>query len=771
MLRALRSLRRMPGWAISATALLVCALSLSTLTFAMLDGALLRPLPYAQADNLFQVESRIQSQSLTLAAREVRATAQVFGEQNIAAFRYSGTRRLAGIGSVTVAETTSSFLQTLGVGLAYGSLEMFSQPGQPTPAFVTQEVWSRAQRQMDNPTPFVLRSEDGATGAVMVIGVLPASFVFPDSSGHVDLLTPLVIAPGFESARGLRSILRKPSGVPLSEVEARLSASWKAFPNSPTPRLTDLRRSLTRRFRPFLQAAGVAAGLLLFLGVGNLVVLFRVRIRARGEEIATMRALGASAWHVARLIGSETLVLVVMTGLVSLLLTAYALPLLESLMPSEGRVLQDGGLTLRTVVFLIAIQLTVLGLLCVSQFLAASHLRARNVSLGRVTASRNLLEQVQSSIQAALAFVLVLGGLLVIGSLGRVFGEELGIASQGLAVFVVDFDRVPDGARPDVAQVIVSSLNARAGISAGIMGGLYMERALTGSAFRLPPGADVRGLTQDLPVSVGYFNATGIKASQGRLPTDQELLTGQPTAVVSELVAKTYWPGTPAIGQTLSGREATIEVVGVVPDVRLAARDLPAQGEIYHSLALRGARSVSNSANLFVRAPSTRLAQSAVLETAEAAGYQISIARADSVDDRVSQSIAARRLSAWLLGGFGGSALLIAVVGAFGTASASVAQRRHEIAVRIALGSSAREVVRLLLVRHLRPIVIGLAAGGGLALLSAKAIGSLLYGVTSVPSGWWFAAALGVVLATSVAVLGPVVRASRIDPMVALKVD
>jgi hypothetical protein len=273
-----------------------------------------------------------------------------------------------------------------------------------------------------------------------------------------------------------------------------------------------------------------------------------------------------------------------------------------------------------------------------------------------------------------------------------------------------------------------------------------------------------------IPISSGFFALTGLRAIDGRLPTDEEVDRGAPVAVVSERVAREYWPGQSPLGQTLSSKRATVTVIAVVRDARFQGLDEPSTGEIYVPAVL-GVWTASAPTYL-VRAtiPDEAVLRS-LIDAIRAFDPAASIRRAQDVEGALAQSIQRRRFQAGLFGVMAVSGLVVAGAGILGVTAASTARRTREMGVRLALGSSRERLLGLLLREQLAPVVAGLAIGG---LVAAWAVGfarSSLYELSAYDPSVW-TTAIAVVL--GVAVLGtlvPALRAARVDPVQALRVE
>jgi ABC-type antimicrobial peptide transport system permease subunit len=271
-----------------------------------------------------------------------------------------------------------------------------------------------------------------------------------------------------------------------------------------------------------------------------------------------------------------------------------------------------------------------------------------------------------------------------------------------------------------------------------------------------------------LRVSGGFFQATGIELVAGRFPTDAELDTHARVVVVSESVARSYWPDRDAVGQALQTGRDTYVVVGVVRDARFLSLDLPPTGEIYTSIMAFDPG--LSAVRLFLALggdPQSSL--NAVVAHVADTHPAWRVTDGELVETSLARSIQPRRFSAFVASSFGGVAAVFVVVGMMGLVAMSTSRRTREIGVRMALGSTAGRVVTLVFREQLASVVLGLAFGAALAAWAVEFLRSYLFGVTAFDAGVWLAAVALVLASAAAGVLVPAVRASRVDPIEALR--
>ncbi|HSJ96691.1 MAG TPA: FtsX-like permease family protein, partial [Myxococcota bacterium] len=279
---------------------------------------------------------------------------------------------------------------------------------------------------------------------------------------------------------------------------------------------------------------------------------------------------------------------------------------------------------------------------------------------------------------------------------------------------------------------------------------------------------------QGIPVTPGFFQAVGLRAVEGRLPSDAELAAGAPVAVVGRAFAAGHWPGEPAVGRQLLtsvGQRALPPhtIVGVVDDVRFAGWDLDPEAAVYAPYATLN---FGGAPVAFIRTAGDNAAVvREVLRLAEGEGPALRVRRAATAGTLLAETVRPRRLRSWLFGAFAAASLALVAVGLFGLAAMSIVRRAREIGVRLALGATRARLVRGLVVEQFAPVAAGLALGVLLAAWAVRYLQSYLYELTIYDARVWVAAVLVVAGTALAGTLVPSWRASRLDPMRALRTE
>jgi hypothetical protein len=369
--------------------------------------------------------------------------------------------------------------------------------------------------------------------------------------------------------------------------------------------------------------------------------------------------------------------------------------------------------------------------------------------------------------QVAIALVLVLGGTLFVVSLGRVWQEDAGVRTD----HAFRIELTTRGAPQDIATInsLIASVRRVPGVvGAGGLEHAFLQQIFNGSVFDAHPGVDGVGI-ESLPGTAGFLQAAGLNAIEGRLPTDEELEAGSSIIAVSLRAAKRYWPGRPAVGQTLTMRGGPFAVVGVVPEVRFRSLDAEPEGEVYWPIA---AEAKPFLWNLYVRVePGADGAAASILRGLAARFPAYQVLNVQTAAQSYGGVIRQRRFQAWLFGSFDLAALVIVGIGILGLLAMTTARRTREIGIRIALGGTRVRIISLLLREQLASVALGLAAGVAVSVWGLRFVQASLYHLTGYDTAVW-AVAVAVIILTAVAgTLLPARRASRTDPMKALRVD
>ncbi|AKQ66250.1 hypothetical protein A176_003162 [Myxococcus hansupus] len=793
---ALRTFRRAPGFVAAAVLCLALGIGANSVIFSVVHGVLLRPLPYAEPERLVSlVEVRPQGYGGPVSWPTFWAW-----RQNSPAFAHMAA--FTG-GGVTLQDSdaperlqavrgTADFFSVHGVPPLLGRTFEPDEdlPGQAPVAILGERLW----RARFGASPSVLGRSVSLDGvAHTVIGVMPASF-----DGSTDVWLPLV-APLDAAARTRSTVLslraRLAPGVSRASAEAHLKqvAANAALAQAEShrgrsARVIPLDESQTQSWRAPLQVLLGAVTLVLLIACTNVANLLLARAGTRRRELAVRLALGAGRARVVQQLLVESLLLALLGGALATLLARWGLDALLALAPESLPRRQDIALDGAAFLFLLGItsvSALVFGLLPALQ-VSRLDVRGGLAAAGDGGSVPGLGRRLGASlvvVEIALSLVLLVGA----GLLGRGFLHLLG-TSSGLApgqvltlhLAIPDDRFFKDGALDAelpgrLLEPVLEAVRALPGVTAaGMTSVLPIQRAWNNARYQvegapLPePGDEPRA--ERRATSPGYFSTMGIPLLQGRDFTALDAAPDQAgVVIVNETLARRHFPAGGALGQRLHVGATTYAIVGVVGDVRQAGleREPLAEFHVPHGrpwgddgLVLVARTSVP---------PETLLP--AIREAIRRVDGTVPIYRALTLEQVISQSLATRRLALGLLGGFAGLAVVLAAYGLYGVVSLRVAQRTRELGVRMALGARPADVLRLVLHQGAGMTAVGLGVGLGAALGLSQVLASQLHGV-SARDPWTFGVVAALLAAVALfACWVPARRATRMDPLQALRKD
>ena len=818
--QTLRALRHAPWYSSTVIGVIAVGMALATTVFAVVDGVLFKPIQLPASDRLFTVQVGIKG--LAPLARNLHAvSAKDLLDWSAAApgalFTGFSAQPFGGYGSGVNDDAAGgvrvqrNVFDVLGVRPLMGGFDTtdFENEGLIRPVIVTYDVWQGRFQGDANLLGRTVEMDPVRHFGYRIVGVMPRGFVFPSESTDVKVMTPYVATTDAATdprRRGLGEVIvRAPAGIGAeglrSRVEAGMAVTAATFPAlGPKPQgasdagwrrqgpfdradIQPLSVTLGSRSRPLFSAVFMAVVVLVAIGALNVSGLMAARTLDRARELGVRRALGASSASVARLLFVESLVLI---GAGSVIGLAFAWPLLRlalSLLPQEVVLLKPAAIDWRVSAFVIvgAVLLAIpTALWPIRRALASAAVSTAHADAGRASErTRSVGRFAVVAAQVAGGFVLTLGGALLVGSLVAVYSNDIPIRSDDVILVEVEMQGPSGGMRGPSPErnVRIGPLLDRVRQVPGVMSvaitsAQILEGGSWNSGFRPPEGAlklsppdvDVQAVTAD------YYRTVQPQLVAGRFPTDDELARDARVIVVSERLAAAYWPTGSAIGRPLidGNNPEPYQVVGVVKDVRWHSWDTDT-ASIYGPYALLS-RGLSPT---FLVRPRGRAGpvMADVLRAVEAPDLLVKPTRAAMLDDLFVDSVRPRRFQAWLFGSFAAASLTIVGVGILGLLAMATARRVKEVGIRHALGATPFGIVWMLLREQLWPVAAGLAAGGLIAAWSVTLVEKYVYQITTHDARVWAAAAALILTTATIGALVPAVRASRTDPVQALRAD
>ena len=801
----LRALRRDAGSTAAALAALILGIASTTAIFSVVDAVLLRPLPLPEPDRLVRVYQTTAKDELNQISpanyQDIREGQRVFA--GIAPFytlRWN-LRSSDGVEKIRCGAVGAQFLSVLGVrpqlGRDFAPEEEYS--GREKVVIVSEGFWRRVFGGSDSALGKTIQLNDLP---FTVAGVLPRGFSFPGFEG-VELLTPI----GFDAEdlknRGshfLNLVARLKTGVSLgaaragllpiaehiAQVDAANHTGWRM-------QVRGLREEFVDPLRPALALLGGAVVLVLLIACANVAGLFIARGAARQREIAVRTALGGGRGRIVRQLLTESAVLGAGAGALGLLLAYWLVDAIVSLAPAGLPRFGEVHVDLR-----IALAAIALGVAsgCISGVWPALQASRADVTAALRDSSphssagtaRGRARRFLVVAEVALAIVVVVGAGLLLRSFQRLLDVQLGFRPEGVltAQVGVPFERFKHS-QPyaDFFEQLVERAGRIPGVrSAAAVTWLPLDLSgpgQWGNGFSIlgreqpPPGQELNA--QLTWVTPGYFGTMGIPLRAGRTFDGHDRTATQPVVMVNETFARRHFPGESAVGHRLriansfygEGQDKwEWTIVGVVSDTHELGLDQDSPAGIFVSVLQQGFRSM----NLVLRSDGDPSATARDLRRElQALDPTLPLAQVRPVTEVLRSSLAPRRFQLTLISAFGLLALALAGLGLYAVIAHSVTQRTHEFGIRLALGAGPRNVLAMVVRQGLGLAAVGVALGIASALGATQLLRSTLFGVSAAdPITYAMVAALLLALAALASFL-PALRATRVDPAVALRAE
>ncbi|MBI3665941.1 MAG: ABC transporter permease [Acidobacteria bacterium] len=801
---AFRILRRTPGFTIIAVLALALGIGANAAIFSVVNAVILKPLPYEKPEQLVQLWMRftgigIPNDQNWVSAPEFRDLKQNQSLSYLAAIsnesyniNVSGTPE-----RVEAAVVSTSFFPLLGVQAQLGRvfLPEEGRPGQERVVLLSDGLWRR-RFGADAAAPGRKLIMNGQS--YIIVGVMPRWFQLPREA---EMWTPLVfspddLSPNNRGSHAYQVIARIKPGLSLEQTRSDLAAVSSRIieqhPDYPYKEfnfaviMIPLLEQEIGDIKTALWIMMAAVGLVLLIACANVANLLLVRASAREREIAVRQALGVGRWRLVRQLLTESAILGFMGGAAGLLLAHWALRLLITLTAASFPRVAEAAMDFRVLAFTILVSLAT-GILfgLAPAFHAARHVTHEALKEGSrggtAGAGSHGLRGALVVAEVALSLTLLVGSGLLIRSFLRLQEVDTGFRPDGVLTMRI---ALPEQKYPKPEQVrvfyreLLDRIRRLPGVdAAGAVTGL----PLTGTGWsgtttidtQAVPPQDTTPEADQRPVIPGYFEAMGIPLVRGRYFDRRDTETSAPVAIIDETMAKTYWPNEDPIGKRIKqgGRQWTAPwrtIVGVVRHVRYRTLESPSRVEFYWPF--EQTPFPLNSMSLAVHTSADpRTLSAAVERQVLSLDPDQPVYRIRTMHELMAESMARRRLSMFLLAIFAGVALMLAAVGIYGIMSYSVAQRSHELGIRMALGARSAGVVWLVLGQSLWLTMTGIIAGLAGSLLLTNFLSSLLFNVKATDPATFLSVALLLTAVALVASFIPAYRATTVDPVIALR--
>ncbi len=792
---AARRLRRSPGFTAAATATLALAIGANAALFALVDAVVLKPLPYPEAERLVAVVEHGGGGRSSIAPANI-ADYRVSALESLAAWHFTEMDLSEGGRPETLFAHAVGyeFFAVLGTGPTLGRafLPEEDREGGAKVVILSDGLW----RSRFGADPSVVgRTIRLDRLAYEVVGVLPPGFAPPAGMAGraVSLYVPAAFPAELLANRGdheTNLVARLRRGASLAEAQAEIGAVAERLARDHPDTNREVRaevvrldRDVTRDVRGSLLLLWACVAAVLAIACLNVANLQVVRALSRQREMAITNALGASRARLVTGLLVESLLLASLGGLLGLALAQGLLTALVSLAPAGTPRIADAALDLRVLGFSLAVSLATGVLFGLLPALTATRVQPAAVlqTGAREHGTRAVLRWRGALLtgQVALALVLVLAATLVVRSMIRLQAMALGFETERVLAVRV---KLPETRYPDAAsrlaffEELERRIAARPGVEAVAFANNLPLRGGWGTGVQIegrPPGPRGGDDVDAQAVSRGYFRTLGIPMLRGRGFEESDRQGAPFVALVNEDYVRRFSPGANVLGTRFRRGERApwVSVVGVVGSLRRDGLDADLTPQIYLPAAQTGIYPV-RLADVAVRGNGGAGALGALVRAEVLAlDPEQPISRVMSLDEALARGVASRRFGLALLAGFAVVALVLTLVGIYGVASYSVGQRVPELGVRVALGADRGRILGLVVRGVLVQVALGVAVGLGLALLATRALGGLLFEVAPTDPATFAAVPVLVVLAAALAALGPALRATRIDPVAALRYE
>ncbi|MCI0490673.1 MAG: ABC transporter permease [Blastocatellia bacterium] len=792
---AVRMLAKRPGFTFAAVLMLALGIGANTAIFSVVNTILLRPLPYKDPARLVALESTNPEGGKGFSGGVSPADFWDWHDESRSFEQlavYGGT----GVSfpteeqpeTIAAARVSVNFFQTFGVepvlGRAFTPEEGFLNG--PKAIILSHRLWQRRFRADPSIVGQTIRADDGA---VTIAGVMPPDFKMP---GYAEAWTPLprdssemrLRANRYFSAAGR---LKEGKTIEAAEAEmkaiaARLEAAYPKDNENWSVTLTRWRDYTVRGGKTALMILMGAVALVLLIACANVANLMLGRATSRRKEMAIRVALGASRWQLLQQLLVESTLLAFAGGAFGLLLALWGVKALMDLLPEYEWTFQalsnardDVRVDGTALIFTLAVSLLT-GII----FGLIPGWQATRSQIGEwlkegSRGSEGLRHQRTRSalvvVEIALAIVLLAGAGLLIQSFARLRQVDYGYDPQGLMTMSLSLPR--QNTATFVRQVqeqvaITPGVDSVSVMSFATIGGLNFPFNIEG---RPLAGGDQNASYS--AISPDYFRTLKARMRAGREFNDLDRAGAPGVAIINETLARQYFAGEDPIGRKIVvsylGQRQAREIVGVASDIRQEEPDKPTKPEIFVPFD----QQPWFAAWLLIRtsAPNPLSLRNSLQQAIWSVNKNLPVSRVETIEQILNQQIAEPRLYTLLLGIFAAVALLLAAVGVYGVISYSVAERTHEIGIRIALGAERRDILKLVVGQGLVLTLIGVAIGAAAALVLTRVMSGLLFEVSASDPATFIAIS---VLLTGVSLLAsyiPAHRATRVDPMIALRYE
>jgi predicted permease len=793
---SLRTLAHSPGFTATAVVVMALGIGATTAVFTIVDRVLLRPLPFAESERLVRIWENVpgypQLEPSPLNFRDwtgMTASFNGMAAHAMVSFNmiHHEPERVVG------AAVTWNLLPLLGIqpSLGRGFAEAEDRPGPPSVVIISDRLW---RRSFGGDPAIVGRSVRLDQDTATIVGVMPPDFYFPDRTTDLWVTArfgPQLFQDGDNNFLGV--VARLKPGVSLEMARTEMTGVTAALErvrpveNAQTRATVRLLADLVpRQTRMLLRALAAASLCLLLIACSNLASLFLSRFIARRREIVVRAALGAGRERLVRQLFTESLLLSLAGGALGVIVAATATPLLVRLVPATLPIADASIVDGRVLLFALAATILTgiaFGVLPAWRSCAGVDASAITDATRGVTSGGERLRSALITAQMAASIALLIGGGLLVRALVRVQMVDPGFATEQVLTLrtALAGDRYASALdRARFYDRVIAEVQALQGVTAAaytsfapmvMRGGIWPVEI---PGVTLEADADTVHTASLRFVTPGFFETLGIPRRGGRDVSASDTFEAPFVAVVSESFARRYWPRGDAIGQRFRFAFRERLIVGIVADIRVRGLEAISEPQVYlpYRQVPDGGLPFYTPKDLLIRTTGSPMALApAVQRIVRDADPELPVSDIKVMADVVALQTTSRRTQVAVVALFGAMSVVLSAVGLHGLLAFSVAQKRREIGIRIALGAKPARVIRMVALKGATLAGWGVAAGMVLGYIAGRLLADVLFGVRPADPLTFGAAALVALLMTVSGTILPALRAVRVDPLTAIRVE